>query len=92
MAALLGFSENSSGVAIYNVGMGIGSSVLEVVRTFEEVNDVKVDYRIGPRREGDAAQVYADNKKILKELDWKPKFTLADGLQHAWNWQKKLNA
>ncbi|CAG5076363.1 UDP-glucose 4-epimerase GalE [Parvicella tangerina] len=84
-------SNSDEEVSIYNVGTGVGSTVLEVVNTFEEVNGVKVKHKIGPRREGDAAQVYADNKKITEALHWKAKYTLSDALKHAWNWQKNLD-
>lgn len=76
---------------VYNVGTGVGSSVLEVVNTFTEVNDTPVNFKIGPRREGDAEKVFADNTKITEELHWSPKYTLGDALKHAWNWQKQLN-
>lgn len=78
-------------VKVYNVGTGIGSSVLEVVNTFEKINRVEVSYKIGERRAGDAAKVYADNQKITTELGWRSKYSLGDALSHAWNWQKKLN-
>lgn len=76
---------------VYNVGTGLGSTVMEVVTTFEAVNHVEVSYTIGPRREGDAIRVFADNSKIVKELNWRPKYLLADALKHAWNWQNKFN-
>jgi UDP-glucose 4-epimerase len=75
---------------IFNVGTGVGSSVTEVIRTFESANEMKLSFSYGPRREGDAVEVYAENSKIVKELGWKPKYTLADSLKDAWNWQQKL--
>lgn len=89
--AALNPSKEEGGVNIFNVGTGLGSSVLEVVRTFEKVNNLSVNHKIGERREGDAAAVYADNSKISSELGWKPKYTLSDALAHAWTWQKQLN-
>lgn len=90
VAALSG--EGEPGLTrVYNVGTGLGSTVLEVVNTFEEINGVEVPYAIGPRREGDAIRVFADNSKIIEELKWKPKYLLADALKHAWNWQNQLN-
>lgn len=91
VSALKGMEEKSDRLMIYNVGTGLGSSVLDIVHTFTEVNDVKVNYKIGSRREGDAAQVYADNTKIVDQLGWKPKFRLSDALKHAWYWQSTLN-
>lgn len=78
-------------IETYNVGTGVGSTVLEVVNSFEEVNNIKVNHKIGPRREGDAAKVYADNTKITQSLNWTSKYSLADALKHAWNWQKNLD-
>ncbi|MCB9195838.1 MAG: UDP-glucose 4-epimerase GalE [Flavobacteriales bacterium] len=91
VAAMNKLGGSTDRLNIYNVGTGIGSSVLDVVSTFEKVNHLNLNYQIGPRRKGDAAMVYADNKKILNELGWKPKFKLSDALEHAWNWQMKLN-
>lgn len=91
VAAINKLDSSNDRLNIYNVGTGIGSSVLDVVSTFENVNHLNLNYQIGPRREGDAAMVYADNIKILNELGWRPKFELSDALRHAWNWQMKLN-
>ncbi|MEQ8358528.1 MAG: UDP-glucose 4-epimerase GalE [Cytophagales bacterium] len=74
----------------FNLGTGKGSSVLEVVKTFEKVNGIKLNYKIGSRREGDVAAIYAIVDKANKELDWNTEKTLADGLRDAWNWQKTL--
>jgi UDP-glucose 4-epimerase len=89
VAALGGAHKDQ--VEIYNVGTGNGSTVLEVIKTFENVNEVTLNYKIGPRREGDAAKVYADNARITQNLGWQPKYSLGDALKHAWNWQMKLN-
>ncbi|MCT4582744.1 MAG: UDP-glucose 4-epimerase GalE [Flavobacteriales bacterium] len=75
---------------IYNVGVGIGTTVLEVVETFEDVTQKKLNYTIGNRRPGDVVEIYSDNTKIVKELNWTPKYTLRDALKDAWNWQKKM--
>lgn len=91
VAALNGSKNDSSNINVFNVGTGLGSSVLEVVETFKKVNDVKVKYRVGERREGDAAKVYANNMKITEQLNWSPKYSLADALEHAWKWQNMLN-
>lgn len=75
---------------IFNVGTGRGNSVLELINTFEKVNQVKIPYKIGLRREGDIATCWADVSKIKKELHWTTTKTLEDSLIDAWNWQKKL--
>ena len=70
--------EDVEGVKIYNLGTGVGYSVLEMVKTFEEVNNVKVPYKIAPRREGDVASCYADSSLALKELGWKAELGLEE--------------
>jgi len=82
--------NSKEAVVIYNVGTGVGSTVLDVIQAFEKVNNLKLNYKIGPRREGDAVTVYANNEKVVSGLGWKPKFSLEDAMQHAWNWQQKL--
>ena len=76
------------GLNIYNLGSGKGVSVLELVTTFEKVNDLKVNYKIVERRAGDLAEYYADPTKALKELDWKTIKTLEDICKDTWNYQK----
>jgi UDP-glucose 4-epimerase len=77
-------------VTILNIGTGKGSSVLEIINTFEKVNNVKVPYVVGPRREGDIASCYASPAKAEEVLGWKAELTLEDSLRDAWNWQQKL--
>jgi len=75
---------------VFNVGTGNGNSVLEVVKSFEDVTGVNLNYTIGKRRAGDIEQVWADTEKIFSELDWRPKFDLKDALRDAWKWQQTL--
>jgi UDP-glucose 4-epimerase len=75
---------------VFNVGTGKGYSVLELINTFEEVNAVKVNYSIGPRREGDVEKIYAQSDKVNSIMKWTPEKTMADALRDAWNWQKKI--
>ena len=70
---------------------GSGNSVLEIIKTFEKVNGVKVPYAIGPRREGDIAACFADASKIKKAMGWQAQKTLEDSLRDAWNWQQGLD-
>ena len=77
-----------TGVDIYNLGTGIGYSVLDIVKTFIEVNGVDIPCEIGPRRPGDIAECYANADKAAKELGWKAERTLADMCRDTWNWQK----
>ena len=77
------------GVAVYNLGTGNGSSVLEVVNAFMKVNGVKVPYSIKPRRPGDIATCYCNPAKAEKELGWKAKYNLEDMCRDSWNWQSQ---
>ncbi len=81
-------SEGATGCSIYNLGTGVGYSVLEVVKAFETANDLQIPYEMVPRRPGDAAACYGDVSKAFRELNWKARFTLEDMCRHAWNWQK----
>jgi UDP-glucose 4-epimerase len=75
---------------ILNIGTGQGASVLEVIKTFESVNNVAVPYHIGPRRDGDIAICYASPAKAEKILGWKAELSIEQSLKDAWNWQQKL--
>ena len=84
--------KNKMSNNVYNVGGGKGSSVLEVINCFEEINNLKVNYQFGNRRSGDVPEIYADNSLIKKELNWEPKFSLKEALQHAWGWERELKS
>lgn len=75
---------------VFNLGTGIGVSVLELIEKFQTVNGVKLNYIIGPRRPGDVEKVYANPAKVNKELGWKTKYSIEDALLHAWQWEKAL--
>lgn len=77
------------GVHIYNLGTGNGTSVLELIETYERVNDVEVPYEIVDRRPGDIASSYADASKAERELGWKAKRSLEDMCRGAWGYEKK---
>ena len=83
------YAQAHTGCEIFNLGTGRGVSVLEMVHTFSEVNDVPVPYVIGPRRAGDLATVYADPAKAKQILGWEAKKSLADMCRDSWNWQSK---
>ncbi|MNY96945.1 UDP-glucose 4-epimerase [compost metagenome] len=80
---------DTTGCRSWNIGTGQGSSVLEVVKTFERVNQMPVAYKIEPRRAGDVATSFADNARAIAELGWQPKYSLEDMLADSWNWQKQ---
>lgn len=83
-------NENNSNYEVFNLGTGKGSSVLEVIHSFERVSGKKLNYKIVGRREGDVIQAYADTQKANKVLGWKSKYTLDESLKSAWDWEQKV--
>lgn len=83
--------KNTAAFEVYNLGTGKGSSVLECIQTFEEVNGIKVPYTIGPRRHGDVVQVWANTTKANEVLGWKARRDLKEMLSSAWQWQQKMH-
>lgn len=75
------------GVQAYNLGTGIGISVLEMVNTFSKENHTKVLYKFSVRRPGDIAACYADVSRAKKELNWTAALTLSDMVKDSWHWQ-----
>jgi UDP-glucose 4-epimerase len=75
---------------VFNVGTGNGNTVLEVIHSFEKVNNIKLNFEIGPRRPGDVVKIWADTQKIESILGWKPSKTLEDSMRDSWNWEKGL--
>lgn len=75
---------------VFNLGTGIGASVLELIHKFEKVTGVKLNYAVGPRRPGDVEKVYADPTKVNNALGWQTKYSMDEGLLHAWEWEKKI--
>ena len=80
-----------SGFEVFNVGTGRGVSTLEVVRTFEKVNNLKLNYKIVGRRPGDIEAVWADPAYANDELGWKAEKSLEETLRSAWAWQQHLD-
>lgn len=74
-------------VLVYNLGTGVGYSVMEVIATFEQVSGRKIPYKIYPRRPGDIATCYADPTKAENELGWRTTKSLADACEDTWRWQ-----
>ncbi|MCB0474473.1 MAG: UDP-glucose 4-epimerase GalE [Flavobacteriaceae bacterium] len=83
--------KNKNPFEVFNIGTGTGSSVLEVIHTFEKVTGQKLNYKIAGRREGDITEAYADTALANSELGWKAKLTLEEALLSAWKWQQTLN-
>lgn len=82
--------KNVENYEVFNLGTGKGSSVLEVIQSFERVSDEKLNYRIAPRRAGDVIQAYADTQKANQVLGWKAESSLDDAVKSAWDWEKKI--
>lgn len=78
----------TSGVHIYNLGTGEGTSVLQLVKAFEEANGIEVPYEIVDRRPGDIASCYADASKAKKELGWTAKLGIVDMCRDAWRFEE----
>lgn len=77
------------GVHIYNLGTGVGYSVLQVIAAFEKACGKTIPYVFAPRRAGDVAENYADPSKALRELGWKTTKGIDDMCRDLWNWQSK---
>ena len=82
--------KNKTKTEIFNLGTGDGYTVLEVIKAFEKVSGVKLNYQVGPRRSGDVVAIYANNSKAKNELGWIPKYNLDDMMDTAWKWELKL--
>lgn len=82
--------KNKTELEFFNLGTGIGSTVLEVVQAFEQANKLKLNYQIKERRAGDIVEAFADNALAEQELNWKPQIELSESMRTAWEWQKSL--
>jgi len=83
--------RNKTNCEVFNLGTGNGYTVLEVIKTFEKCNSLKLNYSISNRRPGDVIEIYADNKKAKQKLGWIPKYNLEDMMLTAWQWELKIN-
>lgn len=82
--------KNESNYEVFNLGTGKGSSVLEVIHSFEKVSGKNLNYKVVDRRPGDVIQAYADTKKANQVLGWKAQSTLDDSMKSAWDWELKI--
>ena len=82
------FLINNPGKHAFNVGTGIGVSVLDAVKAFEKTNNLSINYSIGPRRDGDIEQIYANGSLVKAKLGWEAKETLEQAMKSAWDWEK----
>jgi len=81
-------NKNKANIEIFNLGTGKGTSVLEILKTFKDVNKIKLNYKIVGRRAGDIEKIWADPSLANSELGWKTEKTLADSLSSAWKWER----
>jgi UDP-glucose 4-epimerase len=84
--------KNTEKVETFNLGTGTGSSVLEVIKTFEKVSGKPLNYQIVGRREGDITEAYANTDKANTVLGWKAESTLEEALTSAWKWEQKIRS
>ena len=82
--------KNSDNYEVFNLGTGKGSSVLEVIHSFERVSGKKLNYKIVDRRPGDIISAYADTTKANEVLGWKAQYTLDEAMKSAWDWEQKI--
>jgi UDP-glucose 4-epimerase len=84
--------KNIDSVETFNLGTGKGSSVLEVIQSFEKVTGQKLNYKIVGRREGDITEAYANTDKANAVLGWKAQSSLDEALASAWKWEQKIRS
>jgi UDP-glucose 4-epimerase len=82
--------KNAGSCSPFNVGTGKGSTVKEVIDTFEKVSGQRLNYEVGPRRSGDVESIFASPKKANEELNWKTQKSLQNAMEDAWRWQQNI--
>jgi UDP-glucose 4-epimerase len=82
--------KNRKNYEVFNVGTGKGSTVLEVIKSFEKASGKKLNYKIVDRRAGDITSAYADTTLANNELGWKSQYTLDEAMKSAWAWEQKI--
>jgi UDP-glucose 4-epimerase len=83
-------NSDASRYDVFNLGTGTGVSVQQIIDAFEKVNGLQLNYSIGPRRDGDVEEIYADNTKATQILRWEPRMSLEEMMLSAWKWEKYL--
>lgn len=79
--------RNASNCETMNLGTGVGVSVLEAIRAFEQVSGVILNYELGPRRSGDVIAIYANNQLVKERLGWRAEYGIEEMMRTAWNWE-----
>lgn len=83
-------NRNESNCDVFNLGSGTGYTVLEVIKSFEDVSGKKLNYSMAPRRAGDVIAIYANNDKARNTLGWSLQYVLRDMMDTAWKWEVKI--
>jgi UDP-glucose 4-epimerase len=89
VAAVNYLNNHEDGLEIVNLGTGKGTSVLEMIRFFDEISDMNLPYKIGSRRPGDVPEIYANTDKAKKILGWTAKRTVKEAIRDAWNYEQQ---
>ncbi|MFT4661281.1 MAG: UDP-glucose 4-epimerase [Patiriisocius sp.] len=89
---LLKTKEQDDNFDVFNLGTGKGVSVMQAIEAFEKCAEQKLNYKIGPRREGDIAEVFADTEKSKTILGWEAEKTIDEMMSSAWKWQQYLSS
>lgn len=76
---------------LFNLGIGEGLTVLEMIKAFERVSGIKLNYELGDRRAGDVMAVYADRSRATRELGWNPSRGVDEIMASAWEWEQQLH-
>ena len=82
--------KNENNIEVFNLGTGRGNSIMEVIKSFEEVSGIELKYKVGPRRNGDVVSIYSDTKKANEVLGWKAERDLRNMMLTSWEWEKAL--
>ena len=88
----INYARKYNGVEIFNLGTGTGYSVFDIIKAFERVTGISIQYEVVERRAGDIAECYADPSKAMRVLEWKPEKTLDDMCRDSWRWQVKSSS
>jgi UDP-glucose 4-epimerase len=83
--------RNRSNYEVFNLGSGNGTTVLEMIKGFEEITGIKLNYVLGDRRPGDVPAIFSDSTRANEILDWKCRYSLEDMISSAWKWEQLLN-
>lgn len=84
-------NKNKKSTSLFNLGTGNGVTVFEAIHSFEKVSGVTLNYKVGPRRDGDVEAIYANNDCARSELGWVPKCGIDEMMLSAWKWQQQLS-